>query len=124
MGAAMNLTPAAVLERAAYEDALGNRRTADMLRALVNARNDALEEGAKVADLFAEENFAMATDSILLDPLLSAHRLGRQYMNTPANNALVEQCQDNGTIHSSSAHAAQNVAAAIRALKDKENRHD
>lgn len=35
MGAAMTLTPADVLERAAYEDALGNRRTADMLRALV-----------------------------------------------------------------------------------------
>ncbi|MDB6454995.1 hypothetical protein [Falsirhodobacter sp. 20TX0035] len=28
-------SPAAVLERAAYDDALGNRRTADMLRALV-----------------------------------------------------------------------------------------
>lgn len=36
----MNLTPAAVLERAAYEDALGNRRTAEMLRALVKDRSD------------------------------------------------------------------------------------
>lgn len=39
MGAAMTLTPADVLERAAYEDALGNRRTADMLRALVKERD-------------------------------------------------------------------------------------
>jgi len=72
-----------------------------------------LEEGARIADLYAEENFRMASDTILIDPVL------RGDLSAPAL-VLSEEAQVNGCIHSSMAHAARNIAAAIRELANAE----
>lgn len=69
-----------------------------------------LKDAAAIADAFAVENFRLASDSILTDPVLS------RYDVSPEGLALSEQCRTAGTIHSSMAHAAQNIAVFIRAL--------
>ena len=75
------------------------------------SRTDALEEAAKLADMFAEECFAMAQDTILLDPVLSGKSLAEEAIKRSYG------LQTEGLIYSSRAHAAQNIAAAIRELK-------
>lgn len=73
-------------------------------------RNAVLEEAAKVADLFEDENFRMAHDTLLLDPALRGGR-------TQAAIAASDELQIDGAIATSMAHAARNIAAAIRNLK-------
>lgn len=75
-------------------------------------RNDALEEAARIADAFEEENFAMAGDTILLDPVIAG---GERSASAVRKS---ESLMIDGCVHSSMAHAARNIAAAIRALKD------
>lgn len=84
---------------------------ADMIRQAVEAEREAC---AKVADEYAEENFRMANDTIMIDPILTAHRKNRPYIRTAQTDELSEKCQIDGAMHSSSAHTAQHVAAAIR----------
>lgn len=74
-------------------------------------RNDALEAAAKIADAYAEENQRMAADTIMLDPVLAGRPVTPEAIRA-AKDLMVEGC-----IHSSMFHAAQNIAAAIRALK-------
>ena len=76
------------------------------------------EACAALADEYAEENFRMATDTIMIDPILTAHRKKRPYIRTPQADELSEKCQIDGAMHSSSAHTAQHVAAAIRARSE------
>ena len=76
-------------------------------------RGAILEEAARVADAYAEENRLMAQDTILLDPILSGGPL------TAENIAATKDMAVTGCIHSSMYHAAQNIAAAIRALKTR-----
>lgn len=70
-----------------------------------------LEEAAKVADAFADENIRMAQDTIVIDPILNGAA------PTEDNIKLFKRNQIDGCVYSSMYHAAQNVAAAIRALK-------
>lgn len=74
---------------------------------VAQGRREAIEECARLADLFADENFRMATDTILRDPVLRGDRSAAAVM-------ISEEEQMAGCIHSSMAHAAQNIAAAIR----------
>jgi len=73
--------------------------------------NDALEAAAKVADAFAEENQRMATDTIMLDPMLNGEPVTSDAVRA-SKDLMIEGC-----IHSSMFHAAQNIATAIRALR-------
>ena len=75
------------------------------------SRADHLEEAARVADMFADENIAMAQDTILLDPCLR----DRDFSTTAV--ARHEDLTIKGCVHSSMYHAAKNIAAAIRRLK-------
>lgn len=75
-------------------------------------RNDILEQAAKVADDYAEENRRMAEDTIMLDPVLAGRPL------TSVNLSRSKSMMIDGCIHSSMMHAAQNIAETIRALKD------
>jgi hypothetical protein len=72
------------------------------------ARAAALEEAACIADMFATENFLLAQDTILTDPVLRNRDGSREAM------AVSERLQTKGHTHASMAHAAQNIAAAIR----------
>ena len=74
-------------------------------------RNEALEEAAKIADMFEEENFLLAHSTILVDPVLHGGPM------TQANIKRSEDLMLDGCISSSRAHAARDIAAAIRALK-------
>lgn len=67
-----------------------------------------MEAAAAIADMYEMENFRLATDSILTDPVL-------RYDRSPEAFAISERLQSDGLIHSSVAHAARNIAAAIRA---------
>ena len=78
------------------------------------ARREALEEAARIADAFEQENFAMCTDSILLDPVLSKFGRRNGHTITAEDWESSESHQVDGTIHSAMAHAARNIAAAIR----------
>lgn len=71
-----------------------------------------LEDAATIADAYAAENFQMATDTILTDPVLARRD------TTEAALAASAMAQTDGCIHASMAHAAKNIAAAIR---DKAN---
>ncbi len=71
-------------------------------------RTSALEEAACIADMYAEENFRLAGDTILTDPVLRNHDL------SAAALAVSERLQTEGHMHASMAHAAQHIAAAIR----------
>lgn len=83
---------------------------------MVAAERDAC---AQVADLFADENMSMATDSIINDPLLKRNRTKSKEPMTMADWALTDRCKIDGTVHSSMFHAAQNIAQAIRARGDR-----
>lgn len=76
-----------------------------------------LKEAAWIADVFEAENFAMCTDGIMNDPVLKAHRGDGLHLDQlcEADWAASEEYQTHSTIHSSMAHAARNIAAAIRA---------
>lgn len=110
MGVAVT-TPAAVLERAAYEDALGNRRTADMLRALVKV-HDADQKTLNTyreaqRNVMAERDGARA--KALDEAAQAADRVGRPVGAGDGCGTYIP-----GT--------SGQAAAAIRALKDKEAR--
>lgn len=81
-------------------------------------RRDEREACAALADAFADENIRMAQDTIMVDPVLSAHRSGAKIATLSdtdwqkANDLMIEGC-----IHSSMFHAAQNIAQAIRSRK-------
>ena len=72
------------------------------------ARAEALEEAARIADFYAEENFRLAQDTILIDPVLRNRDL------SPGALAISDRLQSDGHMHASMAHAAQHIAAAIR----------
>jgi len=74
-----------------------------------------LEEAAKIADLYADEHFTMAGDTILADPILR----GKPATETNVHESRLQQLYGAG--HSHAAHAAQHIAAAIRALKDRKD---
>lgn len=76
-----------------------------------STRNEALEEAAKLADLYAETTFDICTDNILMDPLL------RGAPATEENIARSRECSINSTIHSAGYHAATHIAEQIRLLK-------
>ena len=67
-----------------------------------------LEAAAAVADLYASENFRMASDTVLLDPVLRGN-------SSSAALARSDALQDAGQRHAELAHLAQHIAAAIRA---------
>lgn len=79
------------------------------------ARAEALEEAARIADFYAVENFRLAGDTILTDPVLRDHDVSASAI------ALSDDLQTSGCIHASMAHAAQNIAAAIRAAIGDQN---
>lgn len=70
----------------------------------------AIEDAAEMADLWAIENFRLASDTIHLDPVLSGRAA------TVAAMAESEQLTLDGALYAARAHAAQDVARAIRAL--------
>jgi hypothetical protein len=70
------------------------------------------ERCALIADAYADENIRMAGDTVLLDPVLhtpKGHRL------TAKDFAKSDELVVSGAVHSAMFHAAQNIAAAIRA---------
>lgn len=72
-----------------------------------------LRQAAEIADAFADENFSMAHDTIMLDPVM----LKRTIANEPVTTADFEKSESlmiDGCVHSSMAHASQNIAEAIR----------
>ncbi|RSC31231.1 hypothetical protein EGT36_21400 [Agrobacterium sp. FDAARGOS_525] len=75
-------------------------------RGIVNG----LKQAAEIADAFADENFSMAHDTIMLDPVIG--RRGETL--TKADFEKSESLIIDGCVHSSMAHAAQNIAEAIR----------
>ena len=66
---------------------------------------------AEVADAYCEENRQMATDTIMIDPVLSSQ--GGPI--SAADWKKAEELTITGCVHTSMFHAAQNIAAAIRA---------
>lgn len=79
--------------------------TDDRTAAAAEAEREAC---AAIADAYAEENLAMATDTILADPVVS----GRD--RSEAGFAKAKDLMIEGCIHSSMYHAAKNIAEAIR----------
>lgn len=77
------------------------------------AFNRGVEEAAKVADLYADENMRMCHDSLLHDPVLA----GRQVTAAAVHKS--KKLAVRGHMHSSMYHAATNIAAAVRDLKVK-----
>lgn len=77
---------------------------------LSNARAEAIERCAEIADAYAEENLRMAGDTVLHDP---AFKPG------PKDWAKSKDLMMQGCIHSAMFHASQNIASAIRSLKSK-----
>ena len=69
---------------------------------------DGLEDAAKIADMWAEENFRLAGDTILHDPVLS----GRD--RSQSGFIASQDFQRDGFGHASRAHTAQDIATAIR----------
>lgn len=72
----------------------------------------AMEVAASIADTYATENFRLAGDTILTDPVLSGRDFSAQAC------AISDRLQVDGCIHSAMAHAAQNIAKAIRSAID------
>ncbi len=70
----------------------------------------ALADVVKLAKLYGEENMAICSDNILMDPLLHGHAW------TDENVKLSEQCSIHSTIHSAQYHAAEHLIAAIGEL--------
>lgn len=93
-------------------------KNADEHEAYERGRRDEREACAALADAFADENLRMAQDTILIDPVLAAHRQGTKLASLAeadwnrAKDLMVEGC-----VHSSMFHAAQNIAQAIRGRK-------
>ncbi|MGP4691634.1 hypothetical protein [Agrobacterium cavarae] len=73
-----------------------------------------MKQAAEIANAFEEENFSMCYDSILFDPVMSKCARGDRQQLTLEDINKSEAMQIDGTIHSSMAHAAQNIAKAIR----------
>lgn len=81
-------------------------------------RRDEREACAALADAFADENLRMAQDTIMVDPVLSAYRRGAKLATlTEADWRKAGDLIEDGCIHSSMFHAAQNIAQAIRSRK-------
>lgn len=77
---------------------------------IARLRSDAMEEAACIADFYSTENFRLAGDTILTDPVIQT---GGRDQSIKAL-ALSGKLQTEGCVHASMAHAAQNIAAAIR----------
>ena len=69
-----------------------------------------LADAVVIADLFATENFRLAGDTILTDPVLAGGDASASAV------AVSDQKRLDGHMHASMAHAAQAIAAGIRAL--------
>jgi hypothetical protein len=95
-----------LLQRA-HED--GQLITLVDAEAMVKAEHEAC---AAIADAYASENITMAHDTVIFDPVLSGKN-GDHLTRSDFKKS--EELAISGTIHSSMFHAAQNVAAAIRA---------
>jgi hypothetical protein len=67
-----------------------------------------IEAAAAIADIYEVENFRLCTDTILTDPVLNGTDC------SPDGCAVSERLQSDAIIHSSMAHAARNIAEAIR----------
>ena len=87
---------------------------ADHEAAMQAAVAKAVEACAEIADAYADENIRMAGDSVLFDPVLSRKRGD---ILTRGDLIKSEELILDGAIHSAMFHAAQNIAAAIRASK-------
>lgn len=66
-----------------------------------------MERAARIADMYSKENFLLATDTILLDPVLKGN-IDKDSVEESDNQQMW------GCIYSSRAHAAKDIAAAIR----------
>lgn len=85
---------------------------------------DGLRRAAEIADLYADENMRMAGDTVRADPILNQHRRAeiKNAYQLEAAAAMSQQLGIDGCIYSSRAHAAQDIAAAIRqAAKQSED---
>lgn len=87
---------------------------AALAQARAEGRAEAIEQAAKVCDLYADVNIEAAGDTILLDPILNGESF------SVANLRVTEGLIVDGCIHSSKFHAAQDIAANIRALLPKD----
>ncbi len=90
-------------------DYLGPCLTPAEVAALVEQeRREEREAAAAICDAWEAENFRLATDTILLDPLLNGDA-----SCAAANKSAALQLEGAG--HAYAAHAAKHIAAAIRA---------
>lgn len=84
--------------------------------ALANAKREGMKEAAEIADAYADENIQMASDTIMIDPVLSGKR-GQKFTDEEWERA--EKLKIEGCIHSSMFHAAQNIRDAILAEAER-----
>lgn len=85
-----------------------------MTEAERRAFNRGLEAAAKTAGLYAEEFWRMCNHTILADPILSGRATARTILRDRQESD--DLCLE-GHGHANAAHAAQNIAKAIRKLK-------
>lgn len=78
---------------------------------------EGLHRAAEIADLYSDENMRMADDTILADPLLNWQRRAeiKNIDQLQDAAAMSRRLEIDGTIYSSRAHAAADIAKAIRA---------
>lgn len=89
-----------------------------MTEAERRAYNRGLEEAARIAEFWMQENFRLCNDTILLDPLLN----GR---STPATLAVdldrSKELGNEGHAYATAGHACKGLAEMIRQHKVKAN---
>ena len=84
---------------------MAGERTTDWLAGWLAAR----EEFAALADMYATENYRLATDTVLTDPVLT----GRD--RSAEGFFMAQALQIQGSAFSAAAHCAEDIAGAIRA---------
>lgn len=72
-----------------------------------------LIDAARIADLYATENFRLAQDTILTDPFLNGRDVSAAALEVSA------RLQEDGCIYTAMARAAENIARAIRDAADE-----
>ncbi len=74
-----------------------------------------MRRAAEIAKMFADENFRMATDTILLDPIINRKKRAqiRTYDDLQKATALAESLEVDGCIYSARAHSAKDIAQSI-----------
>jgi len=94
----------------------GRGRRGDMSVLEKRAYNKGLEDAAKEAEFYGDENFRLANDTIKIDPILNMR-------STPetidADTRLAEILAVDGHGYASAGHAGHNIATNIRARKLK-----